>query len=267
MTGFSWQQLGAFTESLENLLSSGDKLEKFIAAGGRWVAPVLYNDVSAAANEARLPELRDRLAGRATVGIWANGIGSDPVADAKAIAHLVSSHGLGFIILDLESWYAYPNGDSLKMPKLVAAMRQQFPLGTKAIGVSTNTLNDAMVWNGRGADRLSFATHNVHVLPQWYVQYKSTWTDPVANMEWLSQHGFEDNFFAVETLDHRAVPAKYVHGTLEPTGVEGASLADGLARLKEAQAYGYTKGLSLYLLERTSDADLELVSKSGLFVS
>ena len=44
------------------------------------------------------------------------------------------------------------------------------------------------------------------------------------------------------------------------TGVEGHDLATGLAQLRAAKAYGFSYGFSIYVLERTSDADFALLA-------
>lgn len=210
-----WQRLGAFVVTAENL--SDDQIAAFAGAGGSWIAPVIYGDqVSGPWNIAHLEELKARAARFKVTGTtrpvevfgWFNCYGGDPAVDAAAIARLVRDHRLTLAILDLEAAYEYPDGNAGLMPPLVAATRGWLP--NTELGVSTNGLNNAKIWNGRTlSPQRSFADLKVRVLPQSYswmaAQDGSTRFD--TNMKWLKEHGATDGNFADATaLNGRGVP-------------------------------------------------------------
>jgi hypothetical protein len=251
-----WQKLGAFVATAENL---GD-LAPFAAIGGAWIIPVLYgDDASGPYNLATIDALKARAGQHGIqVGCWANCWAGVPAADALAISRIVNAHGLDPVILDCEAAYQQ-NPDVF--PQLLKAVRVALPHAS--LCVSTNSLNDSLIWNGRGLNpRESARRLGYRVAPQWYSSpnYSGIWTDPLTNMAWLKEHGTEDNFHDPTYKNQRAVPLSYVHGTLEVTGLEDASLAVSLGRCSEAKRYGLTPGLSIYLLENMPDADYALLA-------
>jgi hypothetical protein len=255
-----WQRLGAFVATAENL--GDDALSRFGEIGGAWVVPVLYgDDASGPYNLANIDSLKHRAAMRGvTVGCWANGWAGDPHNDAIQIAAIVGTHDLDPVIVDCEAAYQqHPD----VFPWLLKDLRLALPHSNLA--VSTNSLNDSLIWNGRGLNPQESARRlGYRVLPQWYSSpnYSGAWTDPVANMAWLSgPGGTSDNLRDVTYANKRAVPLSYVHGTLEVTGLEDASLAVSLGRCTEARKYGLTAGLSVYLLENMPDTDYALLAR------
>ena len=264
MTAFSWRQLGALTQNLGNL--SKEKVEAFLAAGGRYVCPVLLNDRTAADNIARLPALRAQLAGRANVGGWFNG---DAISSASVLAGqveaIVRAHNLSPIILDLEFPYkdggtcsaGYSSSCADRMPELLVELRQRWRIGTKAIAVTSfGNIDRAMIWGGQNRFP-SFRKLGIRCIPQWYFNDPHKYPDhdsryaPDYCMKTLFLDGAIDGNLSDHSYsDWRGLPADYVKGLLEPTGVQEASLRDGLSLTTDAQLYGYSKGLLLYLLER-----------------
>lgn len=255
-----WQQLGGLVYTGRDL--SREQVEKFKAVGGRWVAPWLYQDDAVAGENRRLLGLWHSWG--VAVGGCMNCTGGSPADDARNIAQLATELELAVVILDLESPYQYPEGDSTLMPELVRALRARLP--KVELCVSTNGLNDASIWNGRTLKPpRSFYDLGVRVSPQWYNAPRyagSCWADPVCNMRWLKEHGHTDpNFRDPDQRYKRGVPLSFVHPSVEPTGVEGAELAGELAHVWEARQYGFTTGLNLYALERTPDADWPLLER------
>ena len=120
--------------------------------------------------------------------------------------------------------------------------------------VSTNSPNDSMVFNGGSTgDHASMLHLGVRLSPQWY-PWMGQWGDPVASMQWAKAHGMEDNWHDPHGPNGRAVPLSYIHGTLE-ANLEGSVLQPQIERLKEAQAFGFTVGFQVYLLETMTDVD------------
>lgn len=261
---FSWQQAGAFIYTGANVDYA--RLAKASASGIRWVAPVIYNDSTAGPyNLGNLEALKVQAHSlNMNVAGWFNGAGGDPELDAANIAGITEAHGLTAIILDLEAPYQAPEGRAELMPQLLRYLRARFPVGTKAIAVTTNGLNDAMIWNGRcgpaatASDR-SVRDLNVAVIPQWYLN-GGTWADPVANMDWLQAHGMEDNFLDPGYVDKRALALAQIHGAVWADS--SVPTAEQVKRLREAKAHGYGKGLVWYTLELMADADFELCKAS-----
>jgi hypothetical protein len=253
-----WQQLGGFVDTAENL--SDDTLARFAAVGGAWIVPILYGDTSAAPYNLTYIESIKQQAARhgVKVGCWANGWAGDPQADATNIAAIATGHSLDPIILDCEAAYQ-KNPDVL--PHLLKNVRVALPKAN--LCVSTNSLNDSLIWNGRGLTPQESARRlGYRVAPQWYSSpnYTGCWTDPVCNMEWLAgPGGSTDNLRDITYANKRAVPLSYVHPTLETTGLEQADLAFSLRQLALAKQHGFTQGLSLYLLENAPDTDFTLV--------
>lgn len=260
--GFSWQQLGAFVANVGNL--SDDKIRQFAQVGGRWIAVLGYNDVAAGDNLAQLPALRQKLAPYGVrLGLWANYYGGDPALYAQDTKDIVSAHSpMAFVIGDAENSYQ----DNTKMSYLTSELRKQFPLGTKALAISTNSPNDSVVYNGRLTGYSdpyveSFRKQNIHLLPQWYLSplYWGPWHLADATMSWVKDHGMQDNWEDDSYADHRAVTMAQIHGTVEPTGVEDADLPGALDLMVKAKSVGYGKGLSIYLLERTPASDFTAI--------
>lgn len=263
MIGFSWTQLGAFIANVKNLPDA--QLDLLASVGGRWVIPVLYEDPdSAADNLARLPDLQNRCASRGIrVGCWANVRGDDPAKYVADIKPIVVKNKLSPLVLDAEAYYQ----GNTKMAFLVDAFRTAFPVGTKAFAISTNSMNDSQVYNGRKGGYPapageSFRAKNVHVLPQWYSSpnYSGFSTHADLNMKWVDERGMEDNWEDTKYADRRAVMKTQIHGTLEVTGLENASLQTTLDECVRARKlYGLGRGISLYLLENTPASDFPLL--------
>lgn len=264
-----WQRLGAFVATGENL--TDDRISAFATAGGSWLCPVVYgDDASGPWNLAHLDDLARRAASFKTVGTkrgvqvgaWCNCFGGDPQTDARRIAQIVTDHRLRLCILDLEAAYQYPQGNADLMPQLVAAVRHLLP--TVNLAVSTNGLNNSMIWNGRTlTPPRSFFDLGVRILPQWYEWMAAVdpSTRPDVNMKWLKEHGASDGNFADKTAPNgRGCSLSYVHGTLESTGLEGSHLDRELDYLHAARAFGLTPGWSIYTLENATEADLTLMA-------
>ena len=270
-SGFSWQQLGAFIATARNVDNA--RLDAFADAGGRWVAPVLYgDDATGPWNLANLESLKARCEARdIRVGIWAACQGGDPARIIADVDAIVRKHALSFVILNAEA----PYQGNTELAKLMAEARRVWPLGTRAIGHSTNSMNDSQVYNGRKGgypvkpDERSFRDQNIHVLPQWYSWVASPFMHADTAMQWVHENGMLDNWEDRGYRDLRAVAKSQIHGTLEVTGLEGASLAQSIAEVKTAQAkYGYGKGISIYTLENAPPSDFARLKaqKGVLFV-
>jgi hypothetical protein len=270
MTGFSWSQLGAFVGVVRNV--SPAQLDAFSGVGGRWIVPVVYDDPSADDNLANINVLKENCVPRGIrIGGWFNVRGNDPVKYATDIKLITTTYKLSHVVVDAEAQYQ----GNTKLTSLVAELRKVFPLRTKAIGISTNSMNDSQVYNGR-VDTYeypetwkSFRDLNVRVLPQWYSspRYWGIWTHADQNMAWVAKRGMEDNWLDVKYSDRRAVRRNMIHGTLEVTGLEGASLKTTLdecvqARLKS----GLGKGISIYLLENAPLEDFALLDQQKGFL-
>jgi len=259
-----WQGLGAFCANAPNLGS--DALDRFQAAGGSWICFVLYNDsANAEHNQDVMPTMKAELAKRGIAACgWYNYFGDDPETFADDTCNLHKAWGLTLAIFDCEDAVV----GNTKLARLTKEIAKRFLPNT--VGISTNQLNDSVVWNGRiegEAPGLWLSAHalGIRVLPQWYIAPRyagSTWTDPVANMKWLSgPGGTSDNLLDSKAKNKRAVPLSYVHGTGEVTGLEDADLDMFLGRCKLAQQYGLTKGISLYLIENAPASDFDLVNR------
>jgi hypothetical protein len=263
---FSWQYLGGWVVTISSI--SDDVLDRFAAVGGKWLVVVLINDDASGPENRRLIDsfkLRCYSRGIA-VGLWANGLGGDPVTDAEVISQFGFDHALYPIIVDCEGPYQWPSGKPDLLPQLLYELRKHFPLGTRPIGHTTNSLNDSQIFNG-GSTGFSHRDLGVRVLAQWYnspVYGMGTWTQPDGNMEWLLEHGMEDNLHDPGYPDGRALPLSWVKGMFEVTGLEGADLASWLPRCVEAKKSGYNYGISLYTLDRlaeTPEPDISTVAK------
>lgn len=261
-----FQQLGGYVDTAENL--SDQTLSLFAAAGGGWIVPVLYGDTGSAPwNLANLDHVKTAAAAHGVkTGGWFNGWAHDPIEDAIAITDIVKTNGLALTVLDLEAAYQAPGGNPELMPVLVQEVHDRLLAGAP-ICVSTNGLNNSMIYNGRVlTPPQSFYDLGIRVAPQWYSAYyaQDGNTTPQARMKWLKEFGGSD--FNFEDPDatktgHRGVPLSYVHPTVEATGEEGSSLLTELGDLDAARAYGLTPGISIYTLENTPDADLDLLAK------
>jgi hypothetical protein len=257
-----WRTLGGFIYTGQNLTDA--HLAKFASAGGKWLAPVLYGDDAAGPwNLANVGALKTRAAKCGlTVGGWFNCAGGDPTKDAAAIAKIVTDKGLSPVVLDLEAAYQWPSGHPELMPTLLKALRTKLP--NAQIAVSTNGLNNAMIWNGRTlSPPQSFYDLGVRVLPQCY---SWMWANdgsyrPDNLMAWLKKYGATDGNFADPSGPYgRGVPLSFVHPTLEVTGMEGSSLTEELKWCRAAKVYGLTLGLSIYTLEAISESDWALLA-------
>jgi hypothetical protein len=262
-----WQGLGAFVYTGKNL---GIKhLDKLKSCGSQrpWICLVIYNDeVAGDSNRFLLPGIKAwcKVRGISVFG-WYNGTGGDPYEDARAIAGLHTNLALDGIILDLEAAYHYPEGDANKMPYMLSALRKQLP--TVEIGVSTNSMNSSMIYNGRVlTPKQSFYDLRVRCLPQWYSSYyaKNDSERPQAQMQWLKANGSSDFNFRddnAKTTSFRGLPLSYVHGTLEVTGLENSDLAQEISDCVAAKVYGLTPGISIYTLENTPDSDFDVLAR------
>ncbi len=261
-----WQQLGAFVSAGVNLRE--DQLASFAQSGGRWIVPVLYgDDATGPWNLANIEGLKGRADhyGVATGGwfnCW-NKLSADQ--EAANIAAIVKEHQLKLAVLDCELAFQYPVGDPSALAPLLRALRALLP--SESIAVSTNSLNDSFIYNGRTlTPPQSFYDLGVRVLPQWYnspAYGQGTWTRPDQNMQWLKANGATNGNFRdsnAPKVSYRGVPLSYVHGTLEGTGLEGADLAAALVQLRAARAFGYTYGWSYYLLENAPPGDFSLMA-------
>lgn len=260
-----WQGLGAFCADAANL--SQQNIADFADAGGCWVALLVQgDDHNTPGNIDLLTELQNELHAR-NIALWGwhNYWGEDADHFAVILHELQEQYGLGNHILDCE---AAVQGNT-KMSQVALAVHQRIGPG---FGVSTNSLNDSVVYNGRldGVDPAlwqSFRQLQIRVLPQWYQSplYSGTWVDPVENMQWLqSEAGASDNLHDARAAKwgYHAVPLSYVHPTGEGTGIEGASWQQFLDKCVEAQKFGLTKGISYYLLEESSTVqDMAIVKQ------
>ena len=255
---FSWRQLGAFVQTAGNVLDS--HLDGFAAAGGKWLVPVLVNDQSVAAdNRQRLADLKERCAKRGIiVGLWANGFGEDPLELASQVVALAKGRSLWPVVFDLEA--SYKDENAPKLPATLSYARDLMP--TRPIGVSSYGYADrAMIWNGRTLDPpRSLYDLRVRWLPQHYYLYDGKYAADWAMADLKANGATDGNIADPDAPGGRGIPLSYAHGTLEVTGVEGHDLATGLAQLRAAKAYGFSYGFSIYVLERTSDADFALLA-------
>lgn len=254
---------------VENL--SEEHLQEFAHAGGTYIVVCLYGDDIASDNEKQIGILKLRCQEyRVKVGIWANYFGEDPSLYAAKVAALVHKYDIGPVMLDCE---AAVQGNTL-MAQVSKAIRLALP--TRDICVSTNSLNDSVVYNGRIEGELpiswrSFIDLGIRVSPQWYSSYAdgtcpgctqgTPWADPEQNMAWLQAHGNEDNLRDMNAPGMRAVPKSYVKGTVEVTGMENSKIQTSLDSMLRAKAQGnYTFGLLTYLLENTPASDWPLIA-------
>lgn len=260
-TGFSWQQLGAFIATGQNV--SDSHLDKFAAVGGKWVIPVLYGDDAGGVwNRANITSFQARCRARdIRVGLWASCHGGDPVKMIREIDAFVKAHKIPFVVLNAEGAYQL----NTELAKLMREARKTWPKGTLAIGHSTNSMNDSQVYNGRigGAPapgEQSFRDQNIHVLPQWYSWVPGPWQHADQNMAWVTSDGMLDNWRDEGYADKRAVAKSQIHGTLEVTGLEGASLKQSIEEcLRAKRDHGLVKGISIYNLENTPEGDWALL--------
>jgi hypothetical protein len=265
---FNWQSLGAWVNDWENV--KGWQLDKFAAVGGKWITVSLIELSGGAGtdnpemqwNRANIESIKSACAQRGiVVSGWYVGWGGDAATNAAEVAAFHKTHALGPIILDLEGPYQL----NLKVADLTLAIRQQFPVGTKPVGVTTNSLNDSQVYNGRvgsvtAPSDKSFYDLKIRVIPQWYNSpaYGGCWTDPVCNMKTLygpGGTGASDNLSDPDAPGGRAVQPGWVKPVLEVTALESSTLAPELSSCVAAQVYGLGKGVSIYLLENVPDGD------------
>lgn len=266
-----YQQLGGFVASTAAVPDA--RLRAFYAAGGRYVVVLLAqlgypddHDPAVAANLADIGRFRSACvsAGLACGG-WFNGWAGGDLhttadQDADHVAAIVRRYNLGPVFLDCELAY---KENPQELPKLTAAVRSR--LATRALFVSTNEPNDSMIWNGGSLGRgASMWALGVRLAPQWYgsspVYAGSMWMHPDQTMQWLKQHGMEDNFHDPLAPQQRAVPLSWTKGTLEVTGLEAANLAAGIAEVHAAKQFGYDYGLSVYTIDSMPDTDLALLA-------
>jgi hypothetical protein len=253
-----------------------DTVARFADAGGQWVAPVVYGDeVAGPWNSANLDGLRT-MCGRHGVAVhgWFNYFGTDPAVFAGDVAAIVAAKNLELAILDCE---ASVQGSTL-MSQVALAVRQRLP--KTLLGITTNSLNDSVVWNGRldGVPQPAWKSVRrlgYRLIPQWYNAPRyggrsNKWTCADLNMEWLKgPGGTTDNLRDESYANKRAVALSYVHGATSATGVEGADLAGELVEFAAAKKHGYTGGLIYYTLERepgTNDMALLQAVRGTVYV-
>lgn len=262
-----WQQLGGMVQTLENL--SSWHLDRFTEVGGRWVAPVIYNDEhSGPTNLALLSDLQRRANARGLrVGGWFNGRGYwDTEADADRIASLAKLYGLNPVILDLELEYKHPEGHAYLMPLLLKAVRKRLPLPVE-IGVSSYGWADrGMIWSDP-MQSYSLWRLAIRFMPQWYYRYDGRYA-PQWCMKDLKERGhLDENVRDPKNPYGRGIPLSFAHGSV--SCVEGHDLAEGLRLLKLAQElYGFTWGFNAYTLENcwSREFDLLRAQRNKLFL-
>jgi hypothetical protein len=261
LPGFSWQNLGAFIATAQNVDDA--RLDRFAAAGGRYILPILYGDAATGPwNLANIASLKARALARGIhTGIWVGCHGQDPTTMMAEVKAIVDEHKLACVVLNAEAEYQL----NTQMAHLVDAARKAFPLGSRALAVSTNSMNDSQVYNGRKGGYpapvgQSFRAKNIHVLPQWYSWVPSPFMHADSSMKWVHEEGMLDNWLDTKYADKRAVAKSQIHGTLEVTGLEGASLTQSLTEVSKAKAlYGYGLGISIYTLENAPASDFALL--------
>lgn len=276
-----WQQLGAFVAEADKI--TDDRLRLFYRAGGRWLVVLLDqlgyphdHDPAVVRNHLLMPSFKDRCTQQGIAcGAWFNGWAGGPLnwtaaQQAEQIEALVRRWNLGPVVLDLEAPYMFPGGRPQELPRLVWEVRQR--LKTRAVGVSTNSLNDSMIWNGGElGPAASLRRLGVAVLPQTYGPplYTSDWMNAAPLMRWLKANGMNDNFHDPTFRGGRAVALSSVKPTLEATGMEGCDLAAELESVAAAKQYGFKFGISLYTLEGAPDSDFPLLAarRGSLFLA
>jgi hypothetical protein len=258
-----YQQLGAYVVSLQKLGYAD--LQKFHTVGGRWIAPIIQqvgyppdHDPQCVTNRSLIPQYK----------AWCDEIGialggwfmcwdlGGAEANAAEIEMYVRAYDpdLMPVVLNCELAYkARPNA----LPELIAAYRRR--IKTLSTFLSVIDLNDSMIYNGGGGVGCARAC-NIRVSPQWYSapKYQSMWFDPYKNLAWLKERGTEGNLRCLHVKDHRAVPNSWVKGTVEATGVEGASMQaslDSLSRAKADKLYDF--GLSVFTLDSMPPEDYD----------
>jgi hypothetical protein len=255
-----WQQLGAWVVESGNV--DYNRMKDFYDCGGRWVAPILYNDDSSGPrNRADLPRFkRDATKAGLRVAFWANCFGENPDVLVSDIASYAEEQKIGPILLDCEFAYKDITGNAEKLPILLKKMRARMP--AKSIGVTSFGFCDrAMIWNGRTLVPMqSFYDLKIRFLPQWYYVYDGKYAAD-ASMEDLMLYGATDaNIRDLTAPGGRGVPLPYVHGAIEVTGVEQSSLALGIEQIKAAKQFGFTRGFSVYTLDSMPPEDFGLLA-------
>jgi len=262
-----WQQLGGYIITSENV--DQNRLMQFSAIGGRWVVIVLINDDSVGPdNLKKLPEMQTMCQkANLSCGLHANYFGEPPAQFAKRVADLANNKALSPIMLDCE---ASVQGNTL-MSSVAKEIRVVMPK-PRGICVTTNSLNDSVVYNGRieglaESQWRSFRRHDFRVSPQWYDapvygHRSNPWTCADLNMEWLQAHGMEDNLRDASYANKRAVTLASVHPVFYPTGVEGANLEVQLDELRVAKKYGFTTGCQMWSIENIQGNDWNLLAKA-----
>jgi len=263
-----WQKLGAWSGATENLADW--QLDGFAQVGGKWLVPVITNDSATGPyNSEHFEALKARVTPRGVrLGSWHNYFGEEtPAQFAAKVADFVHKHDAGPVFIDAE---ASVQGNT-KLSNIMLECRKAMP--TRNLAVTTNSLNDSTVYNGRieGVPPelwKSAIDLGIRLTPQWYNspaygQRSNPWTTPDLNMAWLQEHGDEDNLHEVDRPGHFAVPLSYVHCVTEVTGLEGASLEGELHDLTTAKQYGYTFGFSIYLLENMLEEDLPRLAEQA----
>jgi len=259
-----FRALGAFVYTGENL--TDDHLHNFSWAGGKWIAPVIYEDDRAGPwNVANLTKLQNRANQVGLeVGGWFNATNKQtPYNYARDIAALTLNYHLPLVILDAELAYAYPSPGVQLLPELMQRLRDRLP--ATDLLLSSLGPNNAYIYNGRTlAPPRSMYDLKWRHGPQWYSSYynRDGATTPQARMKWLKQNAHTDFNIKDPTAPYnRGLPLSFIHPTTEATGLEGSDLEQELKDIKEAQQYGLTAGISYYSLERAPAADFTILRK------
>jgi|SRR5215831_285104 len=258
-----FRALGAFVYTAENL--SDAQLDAFAAIGGRWFAPVIYEDDAAGPwNQANLTKLQNRANSRGLeVAGWFN-VTNKQTNDryARDIAALAKTYQLPKVIIDAELAYQYPSPGCQVLPELLQKIRTALP--SVDLLLSSLGPNNAYIYNGRTlTPPKSMYDLGWRHAPQWYSSYyNKDGRTPQDRMSWLRANAHTDFNIKDDTAPNkRGLPLSYVHPTVEATGLEGSDLEQELRDLKQSQVYGFTAGFSYYTLEHAPPKDFDILRR------